>query len=201
MFKLRYSTTSPFARKVLVIAAETGQDKEIELVKTVTADPASDIGKDNPLNKVPTLVLEDGSTLYDSHVICEFLDSRHRGAKLFPATGPARWTALRREALADGMMDAGVLCMMEIRRPAQEQSSAWIARQKQKLAQGVDALEREALSFGTTLDIGLFTIAIAFGYLDFRFKADDWRAGHPHLADWYQKISARPSLQNTQPHD
>jgi glutathione S-transferase len=199
MFKLRYSSTSPFVRKVRVVAIETGQEKDIELVKTVTADPNTDIGKDNPLNKVPALVLEDGSSLYDSHVICEFLDSRHSGAMLFPPVGPARWTALRQEALANGMADAGVLRMMETRRPANEQSQAWIARQKLKMDQGLDALEREAPAFAGGIDIGLMTIAIVLDYFDFRFKAEDWRKGRPNLTKWHAEISQRPSLKSTLP--
>ncbi|WP_374654830.1 glutathione S-transferase N-terminal domain-containing protein [Dongia sp.] len=199
MFKLRYSSTSPFVRKVRVVALETGQDKDIELIKTVTADPTCDIGKDNPLNKVPALVLEDGSSLYDSHVICEFLDARHSGARIFPATGPARWTALRQEALANGMADAGVLRMMENRRPANEQSPAWIVRQKLKMDQGLDQLEREALAFAKGFDIGLLTIAIVLDYFDFRFKAEDWRKGRPNLTKWHEAISERPSLKSTLP--
>jgi glutathione S-transferase len=199
MFKLRYSSTSPFVRKVRVVAIETGQEKDIELVKTMTADPNCDIGKDNPLNKVPALVLEDGSALYDSHVICEFLDSRQAGAKFFPAPGAARWTALRQEALANGMADAGVLRMMETRRPAGEQSPAWIARQKLKMDQGLDQLEKEAPSFASGFDIGLMTIAIVLDYFDFRFKAEGWRNGRPNLAKWHEAISARPSLKATLP--
>lgn len=201
MFKLRYSSTSPFVRKVRVVAIETGQEKDIELVKTMTADPNCDIGKDNPLNKIPALVLEDGSSLYDSHVICEYLDSRHSGAKFFPAAGDARWTALRREALANGMADAGVLRMMETRRPANEQSPAWITRQKLKMDQGLAQLEKEAGSLGNGFDIGLMTIAIALDYFNFRFGADEWRKRCPNLAKWHEGISARPSLKSTLPFD
>jgi glutathione S-transferase len=201
MFKLRYSSTSPFVRKVRVVAIETGQDKDIELIKTVTADPTCDIGKDNPLNKVPALILEDGSALYDSHVICEFLDSRHSGVKMFPSTGPARWNALRREALAGGMADAGVLRMMETRRPAGEQSPAWIVRQKLKMDQGLAALEQEAHHFAPVLDIGLLTVAIVLDYFDFRFGAEPWRDKCPTLAKWHEAISARPALKSTLPHD
>jgi len=199
MFKLRYSSTSPFVRKVRVVSIETGQEKDIELIKTVTADPNCDIGKDNPLNKVPALVLEDGSSLYDSHVICEFLDSRPGGGKFFPANGPARWTALRQEALANGMADAGVLRMMETRRPAGEQSPAWIIRQKLKMDQGLDQLEKEAPHFAPGFDIGLMTIAIVLDYFDFRFKVEGWRNSRPALAKWHEAISARPSLKSTLP--
>lgn len=199
MFKLRYSSTSPFVRKVSVLAIETGQDKEIERIPTVAIDPNSDIGKDNPLNKVPALVLEDGSSLYDSHVICEFLDARHQGPKFFPAAGPARWTALRQEALANGMADAGVLRIMESRRPANEQSPGWIARQKLKMDQGLDQLEKEAPKFASGFDIGLMTIAIVLDYFDFRFKAEEWRKGRPNLTKWHEAISARASLKSTMP--
>src|SRR5262247_3284886 len=112
--KLRYSTTSPFVRKVHVLAIETGLIDRIELVKTVTTDP--DLARHNPLNKVPAVELDDGSVLYDSRVICEYLDAM-AGGKLFPPAGQARWTALRRQALADGMVDAAILRMIESKRP------------------------------------------------------------------------------------
>lgn len=199
MFKLRYSTTSPFVRKVRVTAAETGQEKDIELVKTNPADLASGIGKDNPLNKVPALVLEDGTSLYDSCVICEFLDERHQGKKLFPKPGPARWAALRRMALADGMVDASVLRMQESRRPENLRSAEWDQKQKLKVQQGLDALEREASGFGDTVDIGTLTVSILLDYLNFRFKAEDWAATCPNLARWHAKFTLRPSLQATLP--
>jgi len=196
--KLRYSTTSPFVRKVHVVAIETGQVDRVELVKTNTADPASGLNQDNPLNKVPALALDDGSTLYDSRVICEYLDAQGKGA-FFPPAGPARWTALRRQALADGMADAAVLRMMESRRPDGQRSPEWDARQKLKVTQGLAALEADHL--GPQLDIGTLAIAIVLDYLDFRFKADDWRARHPKLAAWHKTFATRASLQKTLPHD
>lgn len=202
MFKLRSSVTSPFVRKVIVAAIETGQDGEIELVPTVTADPNSGLNDHNPLAKVPALIFSDGSSLYDSRVICEFLDSRSQGAKLFPATGQPRWTALRRQALADGMADAAVLRVMELRRsdPGQR-SPEWDAKQKLKMEQGLDQLEKEASGFGAGFDIGHITIAIVLDYFDFRFKAEAWRAKRPNLAKWHEAVSARPSLKSTLPHD
>jgi len=196
--KLRYSTTSPFVRKVHVLAIETGQIDKIELVKTNTADPNSDHGKDNPLNKVPALVLDDGSKLYDSSVICEYLDSQS-GGKFFPPVGPARWTALRRQALADGMCDAAVLRMMESRRPEQQRSADVDRKQKLKVTQGLAALEADHL--GPQLDIGTLMIAILLDYLDFRFKHEDWRPAHPRLAAWHKTFSERASLKKTLPHD
>jgi glutathione S-transferase len=196
--KLRYSTTSPFVRKVHVVAIETGQIDKIDLVKTNTADPASGLNAHNPLNKVPALALDDGSTLYDSRVICEYLDAQAKGA-FFPASGPARWTALKRQALADGMMDAAVLRMMETRRPEGQRSPEWDARQKLKVTQGLMALEADHL--GPQLDIGTLSVAIILDYLDFRFKAEDWRAKHPKLTAWHKTFATRASLQKTLPHD
>jgi len=189
--KLRHSTTSPFVRKVHVLAIETGQIDKIELVKTNTGDPNSDHGKDNPLNKVPALVLDDGSKLYDSRVICEYLDAQS-GGKFFPPVGPARWTALRRQALADGMADAAVL-------PDNLRSPDVDKKQKLKVTQGLAALEADHL--GPQLDIGTLTVAILLDYLDFRFKAEDWRPAHPKLAAWHKTFSERASLKKTLPHD
>ena len=198
--KLRYSATSPFVRKVLVLAIELGLDKKIERQPTNPNDAASDLAKQNPLVKVPSLQLDDGSSLYDSPVICEYLDSL-AGNKFHPASGPARWTALRRQALADGVMDAGVLVRGEMLRPAGEKSEGFIARQKVKMANSLDALEAEADKLGDRLDIGLIAIAAALGYVDFRFAADNWRAKRPKLARWYDRIAQRPSMQATAPKD
>ena len=194
--KLCYSTTSPFVRKVHVLAIETGQIDKIELVKTVTTDP--ELGKLNPLNKVPALVLDDGAPLYDSRVICEYLDAQG-GGKFFPPAGPARWTALRRQALADGIADAAVLRMMESKRAENLRSGDWDKRQKLKVMQSLAALEADHL--GPQLDIGTLTVAIALDYLDFRFKAEDWRKDHPRLAAWHKTFSERASLKKTLPHD
>ncbi len=198
--KLRYSATSPFVRKVLVTAIELGLDKKIERMPTNPNDPASDLSKQNPLVKVPCLQLDDGSALYDSPVICEYLDSL-AGGKFHPASGPARWTALRRQAVADGIMDAGVLVRGEVLRPAGEQSPGFIARQKTKMAQALDALEGEADKLGEAPDIGLIAIASALGYVDFRFAADNWRGKRPKLARWYDRFAQRPSMQATAPKD
>jgi len=197
--KLRYSPTSPYVRKVLVAAIEAGLDKRIELVTTSTTDPASGLINDNPLGKVPALQLDDGSSLYDSPVICEYLDSLHSGPKLIPASGPQRWTVLRRQALADGFMDAAVLRRGESVRPDGEKSPTFLALQRQKMASAADALEKEAASFGTAIDIGLIGIACALGYADFRHAADEWRKGRPALAKWYEGFAKRPSIQRTAP--
>jgi glutathione S-transferase len=195
--KLRYSPTSPYARKVVVGAIETGLDKYIERVPTDTNDPKSGLGAENPLGKVPSLTLDDGSVLYDSPVICEYLDSLHNGPKLFPASGPARWTALRRQALGDGVCDAALLARYEVLRPPAEQSANWMALQKEKIARSLDALEAEAARFGEGIDIGLIAIGCALGYLDLRFAADAWRNRRPTLAGWLERFAERPSMQAT----
>jgi len=196
---LGYSPLSPFVRKVRVVALETGQHDGIELVSTVTADPAAELWRDNPLIKIPALVLENGDTLYDSGVICEYLDSRHETRKLFPANGKARWTALRRHALADGIMEAALLRRYESLRPQNLQSADWDATQKSKVDHGVAADEQEAISFGDLIDIGTLSLAIALDYLNFRFALDNWAKDAPNLAVWHKRISARPSLATTLP--
>jgi len=197
--KLRSSPLSPFVRKVRVCALETGQHDQLELVTTVTTDPASDLWRDNPLVKIPALVFDDGESLYDSAVICEYLDSRHQGPKLFPKEGAARWATLRRQALADGMMDAAVLRRYESIRPQNLQSADWDAAQKRRVDHGLAVLEKEAGSFGETIDIGTLTVAVMLDYLNFRFAVDDWAGKCPALALWHQKISTRPSLAATLP--
>jgi len=195
MMKLRYGSTSPFVRKVLVTAIETGQEAEIEKVKTNTADPA--LAQHNPLNKIPALTLEDGAVLIDSAVICEFLDSR-KGGKLFPKDA-TRWPTLSRMALCDGILDAAILRRYELQRPEALRSIEWDTRQKTKVDQGLDALEKEAPGFGDRIDIGSLTVAIMLDYLDFRFAHEAWRETHPNLARWHKAIAARPSLKSTMP--
>lgn len=197
MMQLRYGSTSPFVRKVLVTAIETGQEAEIEKVKTNTADP--ELARSNPLNKIPALTLEDGSVLIDSAVICEFLDSR-KGGKLFPKDA-TRWSTLSRMALCDGILDAAILRRYETQRPEALRSSEWDGKQKTKVDQGLAALEKEAAGFGDRIDIGTLTAAITLDYLDFRFALEPWRDAHPKLAAWHKAISARPSLKSTLPFD
>ncbi len=198
--KLRYSPTSPYVRKVTVCAAETGLSGRIERIPTLPFDPASDLVSDNPLGKVPALITDDGERLYDSRVICEYLDSLHGGPRLFPEP-PARWTALRRQALGDGILDAAVLIVLERRREPALQSTAFIDRQMSKIGAALDALEAECDAFGETVDIGAITIGCALGYLDFRFPDEDWRADQPKLAAWFARFAERPSMVESAPRD
>jgi glutathione S-transferase len=197
--KLRFSPLSPFVRKVRVVAIETGQHDKIELVPTVTADPAAKLWEHNPLIKIPALVLDNGDSLYDSVVICEYLDSLHDGPKMFPAAGQVRWTTLRRHALANGVMEAALLRRYESLRPQNLQSADWDATQKSKVDHGLAALEQEAASFGDVIDIGTLSTAIMLDYLNFRFAREDWASHFPQLAAWHKVISLRPSLATTVP--
>ena len=201
--KLRYSATSPYVRKVVVLALETGLDGRIDRVPTAAAPTKAspEIAAENPLAKVPSLTTDDGHHLYDSPVICEYLDSLHDGARTFPTPGPLRWTALRQQALADGILDAALLIRYEMSRPADKQWDDWSAGQKRKVTQALDSLEAEASRLGDAVTIGTITIGCALGYLDFRFAADDWRRGRPTLAAWYEKFAARPSMAATTPKD
>ena len=203
--KLRFSPASPYVRKCLVLAHEAGLAGRIEIVPTATADPASGLAKDNPLGKIPALTAKDGQVFFDSPVICEYLDSLHRRPKFIPARGKARWTALRRQALADGLLDAALLRRYEGARPANERSATWDEKQKNTVARALDAMEKEAKDLGnpgakrTTL--GHIAIGCALGYLDFRFAVEDWRATHPKLAAWYETFAKRPSMAATVPKD
>ncbi len=191
--KLLYSPFSPFARKVRIVAHETGLQDRIEVVPTSTEDPASGLSARNPLNKIPVLETEFGP-LYDSPVICEYLDTLHDGAKLVPAAGADRWRALRWEALADGLMDAALLIRYEITlRPAEKQHEPWIERQKTKIRKSLDQMEADAAELDGPVTIGTIGAASALGYLDLRFADWGWRETHPRLAAWHAGFAERPS--------
>ncbi len=202
--KLYWSTRSPFVRKVMVFAHETGLADRIERVKTIVAPtkPNAEVMALNPLNKLPTLILDDGRALYDSRVICEYLDGLHGGPRLFPAEPSARIETLRRQALGDGMKDFLLVWLSERSRPATQQSPELIAACRAKLTTVLDALEREAPSLtAAPFSIAHIAIGCALGYADFRFNDEAWRTGRPQLAAWAETIHARPSFQATQPAD
>ncbi|MDQ3033147.1 MAG: glutathione S-transferase [Myxococcota bacterium] len=203
--KLYSTPTSPFVRKVMIVAHEVGVADRIEttFLRPSPMQPDEVLSRDNPLSKIPALVLDDGSSLYDSHVICEYLDAqRSAGATILPTSGPARWTALRREALANGMLEAAVQVFYERRnRPEELQWAPWIEGQSAKVRLALDALEREAGTFGDGADLGSITIAAALGWLEFRGFMGDLRTGRPALFAWYDRFCERPSMRATTPHD
>lgn len=196
--KLRYSAASPYVRKVMVTAHEVGLVGQIQTVPTDVWGTA-DVQGDNPLGKVPALVLDGGEVLFDSPVICEYLDSLHSGAKLFPAAGGARWRALRQQAQADGIMDAGILARLEGNRKDGEKSAGWIQRQKAAVARGLDAFEQAVAELDGPITIGQITLGCAIGWVNFRFADDRVLDKRPALAAWYAKFSARPSMVATVP--
>ncbi|HEV2301930.1 MAG TPA: glutathione S-transferase [Stellaceae bacterium] len=199
MMKLRHSPASPFVRKVMVVAHELGLAGGVEIVPTNVSPTAGNdaLAPDNPLMKVPSLTCEDGTVLYDSPVICEYLDELAGGHRFFPAPGAARWRALRQQALADGILEALILTRYESLRPQERRWADWTDGQMGKAHQGLAALEREDLSGPPT--IGGVAAGCCLGYLDFRFPEDGWRARQPRLAGWYEDFAARASMQATAP--
>lgn len=199
MLKLRYSPTSPYVRKVVMLIHEIGLGDRVERIRTDPWSAEETLGSQNPLNKVPTLITEDGMALFDSPVICEYLDSLHDGPKMFPAAGPARWVALRLLALGDGICDAAVLRRLEQMRPDAQRSADWIARQQRAVMRGCDFLEAHVDELAGPLTVGGLAVLAALGYLDFRFGDEDWRPGRPRLAAWFAEASQRDSFRQTQP--
>ncbi|WP_160122497.1 glutathione S-transferase family protein [Rhodovarius lipocyclicus] len=195
--KLSYSGASPYVRKAMICAILRGIDGQFTDLGLRTTNPA--LAALNPLAKIPTLVLDDGTVLYDSPVICEYLDSLGTAPKLFPPPGPARWKALQLQALGDGILDASQPRRREIALPQDEGRREYIATQRGKVERAVEALEAEAEQLGELTTIGEITIACALGYLDFRYPDEAWREGHPKLAAWYAKVLALPAMAKTMP--
>jgi len=198
--RLYWSSRSPFVRKAMVAAHETGFAACIETIRIEVAVTKlnADVMAHNPLNKIPTLVLANGDALFDSRVICEYLDSLNDGPKLFPSDSPERWIALRRDGIGSGIMENGVACIGENARAAELRSQPHLAAYKAKIRAALDYLEADAPILARDgFNIGHLSIGCALGYLDFRYAADDWRSGHPKLAAWHEMFSERPSVQQT----
>lgn len=202
--KLHWSPRSPFVRKVMALAIETGLEARIETVRSPVAfkSPNAALMLDNPLNKLPTLVRDDGTALFDSGVICEYLDTLHGGTPFFPKDGDARWQALRWQALADGFLDLCILWRNERDRKLGAASDELLAAFHKKGIATLDRLELEVPALrAPPFGIGQLALACAVGYLDFRFQDLEWRKGRPALAAWYEEMARRPSLQRTVPVD
>lgn len=201
--RLLSAPPSPFGRKVKIVAHMKGLSDRIAIESSDTRDPANlALRQANPLGKIPVLILADGTTLYDSHVICEYLDALVADTVLFPRSGTERYVALTRAALADGIMEAGVLMVYEerFREPA-ERSAGWVARQKSKADAGFAALEGAAsageLRWAAHPTYDHVAIACALGYFDLRF-AGGWRAACPQLVGWLDTFSAAvPGFEKT----
>jgi glutathione S-transferase len=195
--KLFYSPTSPFVRKVMACAIARGIDGHVETIRANPHESPPPLLEANPLSKVPCLIADDGMALFDSPVICEFLDGIGDTAKLFPPAGPGRWRALKQQALGDGILDAAVGRRGEMSKPSEAARQAWMARQKAAVGRSLAQLETDPPHDG--LDIGTITVACALGYLDFRFGAEPWREACPQLADWFARIAEQPAIARTAP--
>jgi glutathione S-transferase len=194
--QLFYSPGSPFARKVRVLARERGLTGSLQETAVSPHDNAPELLSTNPLGKVPALRTRD-LMLFDSPVICEYLDSLEDALPMFPRPGRGRWKALKQQAMADGIMDAALLRRQESGRPADTARQAVIARCKAAMDRTLDEFERDPPH--KTLDIGSISTACALGYLDLRFADDGWRAGRPALAAWFAAVSEMPALARTAP--
>lgn len=198
--KLYWGAASPFVRKVMVVAHELGLEESIERLDSAAhpIDRDRRIQAVHPLAKVPAATTDDGTALYDSRVICEYLDAT-AGGGLFPSPGPARWTALRRQALADGLLDAALLIRYErLVRPGSRQWPDWIDKQHEKVIDALDAMQADPPA-ADCHDIGAISFGCALGWLDFRFPDIDWRDVRPALAAWQAGFDARPAMIATRP--
>jgi len=195
--KLYFSPFSPYVRKCLVSAMELGLDERIELLPS-QAHPVQrsrELIATNPLGKVPTLLTDDGQVLYDSRVICEYLNDLAAGT-LFPPGGTARWQTLTLQSLGDGVLDAALLARYEeVARPETLRWADWRVAQLDKAHTAFAALEAEPTTLQGRVDIGSITIGCAIWYLDLRFVALAWRESYPLVAAWYAGFSQRPSMQ------
>ena len=197
--KLFYAPASPFVRKCLVAAAELGLRDRIELVSAAAHPIKRDAAlvAHNPLGKIPTLITDAGAALYDSRVICEYLNALGNGPLVPDAR---RFEVLTEQSLADGIMDAAVLARYEmVARPEPLRWSDWVEGQLAKVGSGLDALEARVAAFRDRVDLGTIAFGCALGYLDFRFASLGWRDRHPNAAAWFERFGARPSMVTTRP--
>jgi glutathione S-transferase len=201
--KLIGSHSSPYTRKVRIVLAEKKIDCEFVIDSPWLAD--SKVPSHNPLGKIPVLVLDDETALFDSRIIAEYIDATTPNNKLFPAPTRERIEVKRWEALADGVCDAAVAALLESRRPAGEQSAAWIARQREKITRSLEFMAEELgekkFCMGTHFSLADIAVGMALGYLCFRFPDIAWQDSHPNLARLYAKLLERPSFDETTPRD
>ncbi len=191
MMILRSSSASPFGRKVRIAAAILGITDKIEVRETDLNDPADPIRMQNPVGKIPALIAEDGTAYYDSRVILEYLDHLAGGGRIIPREAPARFAALRLQALCDGILDAGILLVYEGRyRLAEMRVQVWVDRQTDKVARALKSLEAAPPALTPVPDVGQITLACALGYQDLRF-GDGWRKLYPKLVAWHDKFAAQ----------
>lgn len=198
--KLMHSGTSPFVRKVSVLLLETGLDDRVEkeTVAVSPMNPGDVVPSANPLGKVPCLIADDGTSIFDSRVITRYLDTQHTGEKLYPE-GAALWPVLTLEAMADGMLDAAVLMIYErLLRTDTQKSPEWVEAQWLKISRALAHLDEQVATL-EPFNMASIAVGSALGYLDFRHDDRKWRATSPKLAAWEAEFSKRPSMQATLP--
>lgn len=196
--QLIYAKPSPYSRKVRVTVLEKGLAGQVEdIIVSPLEDPAA-LLEANPLGKVPALRLDDGRCLYDSWVICEYLDSLAPSPCLIP-DGAARFEVLRRAALADGVLDAAVTARLELLRPEAMRWAPWTDRQRRAIERGLAVMEQDVAALGPAPTLAHIEFAVTLEYLDFRLPEVAWRAGHPALAAWLGEFGQRPSMRATVP--
>ncbi|HQN65866.1 MAG TPA: glutathione S-transferase N-terminal domain-containing protein [Methylophilus sp.] len=199
--KLLYTPNSPYARKVRIVAME--KHIELEMQEVVLSDPDNPVKQYNPLGKIPVLVLDDGDSLYDSPVICEYLDHRAPVARLIPAENNFRIDVLRWQALADGVCDAAVAVMLEQRKPEEQQSKANIEKQLSKVIAGLEVMDRDITKkkwcVDETFSLADIALGCALGYVDLRLKDLHWQDRYTNLAKHYSILTKRPSFKETAP--
>ena len=193
------SPNSPFSRKVRVVAIETGQADAIDWTVVDLGSPVPALEATNPMGQVPVIVTGDGEALYDSAVICEYLDARHDGPRLFPAGGEARWEVLRLQALGDGLGAASAALAGERRRPEERRFQPFADNQSGKIARALARLEHDLAALDGTLTVAPIAAACAIGYMELRDCQPGWRDRHAGLADWYDRFAGRPSMRATAP--
>ena len=200
MMILRFSPSSPFVRKVRIAIALLGFDKDVTIERADTTDPNNSLRKINPLGKIPVLIVEDGTAVYDSRVILAYLDDRAGGGKIVPRDAKARLAALRLQALADGILDASILTVYEGRYRKQEMHEPkWLDLQSGKVSRALGVLEAAPPPIDPMPNIGQIALACALGYRDFRFGSA-WRGEHPRLVAWLDDFAARvPAFAATKP--
>ena len=191
MMILRSSPASPFGRKVRIAVSLLGLASEVEVAATDLDNPADSVRAQNPVGKIPVLIAEDGAAYYDSRVILEYLDYRAGGGRIIPREAPARFDALRLQALCDGILDACILLVYENRyRPVDKHVQLWIDRQNEKVARGMKALEAAPPPLDAVPNVGQITLACLLGYHDLRFGGT-WRKDYPRLLAWHDKFAAQ----------
>lgn len=197
--ELKYSALSPYVRKVTITLHELGIAERVRLTKVDARGDPGAITPFNPLGKIPALVIDEDRVIFDSPVICEYLDAEFGGHRLLAASGPQRWETLTRAALADGMIDAAILVRRERDRDEAKRLQEWIAWQLRKVTQGLEAMEARIDTLGDRFDLGQIALAAALGYMPLRIDEVAGLARWPRLKAWYDKACERDSLRRTAP--